>query len=64
LDIDDHLDDYLDWSITEGGLLPGTSMPSFVGVLAEDTIWRVLITRIPQFANRIAAGHRLSSVNP
>jgi hypothetical protein len=35
LDIDDYLDDYLHWTITEGGLLAGTSMPPFVGALQK-----------------------------
>jgi mono/diheme cytochrome c family protein len=36
------VDEYLMWSITEGGAQFGTAMPAFKGTLASEDIWKII----------------------
>ncbi|MEZ5904811.1 MAG: cytochrome c [Geminicoccaceae bacterium] len=35
-------DEYLLWTIAEGGGRPGTDMPAFAGTLSEEEIWKII----------------------
>ena len=36
------VDEYLLWSVSDGGEMFGTAMPAFKGVLTKDQIWKVI----------------------
>ncbi|WP_340116844.1 cytochrome c [Pelagibius sp. 7325] len=42
MDVQGTVDEYLLWSIAEGGKPFGTAMPAFKGRLSEDQIWQVI----------------------
>jgi mono/diheme cytochrome c family protein len=36
------VDEYLVWTISDGGKAFGTAMPAFKGTLAEEEIWKII----------------------
>jgi mono/diheme cytochrome c family protein len=43
IDIPRSVDEYLLWTISEGGVQLGTEMPAFKEVLTEQQIWQIVI---------------------